>query len=127
MVTVGASGKPQSSRMRRCSHSAVASAVSMASACMASALKNAPACLNSSLFSRMEESTLFRCSKNGAHRLLKLREIARDNIPDCLEVHLKIVVYQDISHAGYRRPVDLRVPLLVQFADTTGRLAENLK
>src|ERR1035437_8815548 len=53
MVTVGASGKPQSSRMRRCSHSEVASAVSMASAWMACALKNAPAFFHSSLFSRM--------------------------------------------------------------------------
>ena len=32
MVMVGGSGKPQSSRMRRCSHSAVPSAVSVASA-----------------------------------------------------------------------------------------------
>ena len=54
-------------------------------------------------------------------------EIPRDNIPDCLKVHFKIVVHQDVSHAGYRRPIDLRVPFLVLFMDPLCRLAENLK
>src|ERR1035441_2367499 len=51
----------------------------------------------------------------------------RGNVPDCLKVHFKIVVYQHVSHAGYRRPVDLRVPLPVRFADPLCRLTENLK
>src|ERR1035437_8132339 len=75
----------------------------------------------------MEEATSVQCSKDGTHRLLERREISHDNIPDCLKVHFKIVVYQDVSHAGYRRPVDLRVPLLVRFLDPLCRLAENLK
>src|SRR5215470_10338341 len=52
MVIVGGSGNPQSSRMRRCSHSAHPSAVSIASACSAWALKYSPACFHSSDFAR---------------------------------------------------------------------------
>jgi hypothetical protein len=36
-------------------------------------------------------------------------------------------VYQDVSHAGYRWPVDLGVPLFVRLADPLRRLAEHLK
>jgi hypothetical protein len=81
----------------------------------------------SSSGSDAKRSSLVQGVKDGAHCLLKRREISRDNIPDCLKVHFKIVVYQDVPHAGYRRPVDLRVPLLVRFVDPLCRLAENLK
>ena len=75
----------------------------------------------------MEEATSVQCSKDGTHRLLERREISRDNIPDCLKVHFKIVVYQDVSHARYRRPVDLRVSLLVRLVDPLCLLAGYLK
>jgi hypothetical protein len=60
---------------------------------------------------------LVQRSNDGAHRLIERREISHCYIPNCLEVYLKIVVQQDVSHAGYRRPVDLRVPCLVRLVN----------
>lgn len=65
--------------------------------------------------------------QDGAHRLLQRREISSNDEPDRLKVHFKVVVYQDVSHAGYRWPVDLGVPLIVRLADPLSRLAEYLK
>ena len=73
------------------------------------------------------EATLVQFSKDSVHCLLQRGQISGDNIPDCLKVHFKIVVYQDVSHAGYRRPVDLGVALLVRFVDPLCRLTEHLK
>jgi hypothetical protein len=36
-------------------------------------------------------------------------------------------VNQDIPHAGYRGPIDFRVPLLMVLANPLRRLAEHLK
>jgi len=47
-------------------------------------------------------SWLVQPSHDGAHRLLKGREIPRNDEPDGLKVHFKVVVHQDISHADYR-------------------------
>src|ERR1039457_1723939 len=55
------------------------------------------------------------------------REISRNDEPDRLKVHFKVVVHQDVSHAGYRWPVDLGVPLFVRLADPLRRLTEYLK
>src|ERR1039457_5387058 len=55
------------------------------------------------------------------------REIARNDEPDRLKVHFKVVVHQDVSHAGYRWPVDLGVPLFVRLAYPLRRLTEYLK
>ena len=65
--------------------------------------------------------------KDPAHCILKRRKISHDNIPDGFKVHFKIVVYQNVAHSSYRRPIDLRMPLLVRLVDPLGRLAENLE
>ena len=70
---------------------------------------------------------LVQCNIDGAHRVLERRQISHDYIPDCLKVHFKIVMHQDVSHAGYRRPVDSRVPLLMRLVDPLRRLAQYLK
>ena len=70
---------------------------------------------------------LVQRSQDGAHGLLKGREISRNDELDRLKVHFKVVVHQYVSHPGYRWPVDLGVPLFARLADPLRRLAEYLE
>jgi hypothetical protein len=70
---------------------------------------------------------LVQRSNDGAHRLIERRQISHYYIPNRVEIHFKVVVHQDVSHAGYRRPVDLRVPRLVRLVNPLRRLAQDLK
>ena len=54
-------------------------------------------------------------------------EIPCHDEPDRLEIHFKVVVHQRVSHAGYGRPGDFGMPLLVRLGNPLRRLAENLK
>jgi len=69
---------------------------------------------------------LVQFGQNGAHGLLKGGDISHNHKPHRLKVHFKIVVYQDVSHARYRWPVNLGVLLLVRLADPLTRLAQYL-
>jgi hypothetical protein len=70
---------------------------------------------------------LVQFGQNRAHRRVKGREVSRDDQPHRREVHFKVVMDQNISHASYGWPVDLRVPLFVQWLDALRRFAEHLK
>jgi hypothetical protein len=49
--------------------------------------------------------------------LSKWSEISGNNLPHRFKVHFKVVVHQDVPHAGYGRPVDLGVPMLARIAN----------
>jgi len=46
------------------------------------------------------------------HSLLKGREVALDDSPDGAEIYLKIIVNQNITHAGDRAPIYLWMSVL---------------
>ena len=80
-----------------------------------------------SSMARVALTRLVQHSQHRTHSFLKGREISRNDEPDRLKVHFKVVVHQNVAHGGYRWPVDLTVPLFERLANPLRRLAEYLK